>query len=219
MNASDRLISFLPLIFIGLAAVISTRAFFQGSSQSLKMFSRLCILTFVVELVGHLTKEAEVNYWIYNVFHVVYYIYLASIFYHTLKHDTVKSVIPVFYVTFFLFVVYNSLFLQGILSLQTYTLVLGGGFMMFLAGAYFWELFVSTDNESIARDPFFWFSFGFLLYFGGTVPFLGMFNYLSTNFYDFTVFYYTNFSNAFSILLSLLIMVGFLCRKSYQKLS
>lgn len=215
----NQFITVLPLFFIGLAAVISTRAFATSLPLPLKMLSRLCLITFAVELAGHLTRDQNNNFWIYNIFHVFYYIYLANIYYHTLTSENIKMVIPLFYVTFLLFAIFNTLFLQGMHSLQTYTLVLGGSFMIFLAGAYFWELFTSTENESITRDPFFWFSFGYILYFGGTVPFLGMFNYLSNNFYEFTVFYYRNFSNAFSILLSILIMIGFLCRKNFQKSS
>ena len=207
------------MIFIGFTALLSIKAFLIDAPPALRMFARLCIITFLVELVGYLTRERELNHWIYNIFHVFYYIYLANIFYHQLSNDKIKVLIPVFYVTLLLFVIYNTLFIQGLFSLQTYTIVIGGGFIIFLSGAYFWELFISTDHESITRDPFFWFCFGLILYFGGTIPFLGMFNYLSENFYDFTVFYYRNFSNAFSILLSILIMVGFLCRKTYQKLS
>jgi hypothetical protein len=220
MDTFDQVISFLPLFFIGLAALLSIRVFPGESPRPLRMFAQLCIITFLVELTGHLIKgEQNANHWLYNIFHIFYYVYLASIFYQQLKSERIKLLISVFYIVFILFAIYNTLFLQDLFSLQTYPLVIGGAFSIFLSGAYFWELFISTDHESITRDPFFWFTFGLILYFGGTLPFLGMFNYMSDNFYDFTVFYYRYFSNAFSILLNILIMIGFLCRKSYQRLS
>jgi hypothetical protein len=95
--------------------------------------------------------------------------------------------------------------------------VVGGSFVMILALAYFWELLVSTENESITRDPFFWFSFGLIVFYGGTIPFMGMLNYLSERFYDFTVLYQLYIFNGFIIFLNSLILVGFLCRKTFQK--
>ena len=76
---------------------------------------------------------------------------------------------------------------------------------------------VSPDNDKVTRDPFFWVSFALVVYFGCTVPFYGMFNYLETYHYEFTVFYHTYISNTFSIVLNVLIMTAFLCRKRFPK--
>ena len=220
MYSQEQIVSFVPLLFLGLAAVVSGWTLFTDAPPALKMFARLWIATFCVELIGHLTKdEKSPNHWLYNFFHVFYYPYLAHIFYHQLASERIRILIPVFYVAFFAFAVYNTLFGQGFFALQTYTVVLGGAFIFLLAGIYFWELLMSNTGESITRDPFFWLSLGLIIYFGGTLPFLGMFNYMAENFYEFTVFYYRNFSNAFSILLNILIVVAFLCRKDSPKLS
>jgi hypothetical protein len=218
MYSQEQVVSFVPVLFIGLSAAVSTRALFTDAPPALKMFSRLCIITFCVELIGHLTKDETENYWLYNFFHFFYYTYLAHIFYNQLSSDRIKIFIPIFFVAFFAFALYNTLFGQGLYALQTYTMVIGGSFIFLLAGIYFWELIVS-DGESITGDPFFWLSLGLIIYFGGTIPFLGMFNYLLENFYEFTVFYHRNISNAFSILLNILIVVAFLCKKGSPKLS
>jgi hypothetical protein len=218
MWSASKIQSFLPLIFIGLAALISLRAFVTDSVP-LKSLSRLWMVVFVVESIGHFTPEGESNHWLYNVYHYFFYLSLANIFYHQLNNEKNRIAIRVFYIVFTVFVFCNSLFFQGLSSLQTLTVVVGGSFIMFLAGAYFWQLFISTDNEQITRDPFFWLSFGLIVYFGGTIPFLGMLNYLTRNFYEFTVLYHKYISNAFSIFLNITIIVGFLCRKVYPKLS
>ena len=96
--------------------------------------------------------------------------------------------------------------------------IVGGGiFMIFLVAAYFRQLYLSEETESITRDPWFWFSFGFLIHFGGTVPFLGMLNFLWQHYKVFTSFYYIYFSNSFTLMLNLLIITGFLCRRNYQR--
>jgi hypothetical protein len=105
----------------------------------------------------------------------------------------------------------------GISDLQTGVIVAGSVYMVFLAASYFRQLYHSEESEPITRDPWFWFSFGFLIHFGGTVPFLGMLNYLWRHYPEYTRFYYTYFSNTFTVLLNLLIIAGFLCRINYQK--
>jgi len=106
---------------------------------------------------------------------------------------------------------------SGVTRLQTVMLVTGSLFMIFLSASYFRQLYLSEENEMVNRDPWFWFSFGFILYFGCTVPFLGMFNYLWANYKEFTNFYYLFFCNSFAILLNVLIIIGILCRKNFQK--
>ena len=218
MYSQEQLVSFVPLVFIGLSAAVSTKALFTDAPPALKMFARLCIITFAVELMGHLMKDESENYWLYNFFHVFYYTYLAYIFYQELSGERIKILIAVFIVVFFAFAIYNTLFGQGLFALQTYTMVMGGAFIFLLAGVYFWELLVH-DRGSLTRDRFFWLSLSLIIYFGGTIPFLGMFNYLLENFYEFTVFYHRNISNAFSILLNILIVVAFLCKKNNPRLS
>lgn len=104
----DQVISFLPLVFISLAALVSIRAFLMESPGPLRMFARLCVITFFVELTGHLTKEQSPNHWLYNIFNIFYYIYLANIFYHQLRSEKIKILIPVFYVFLILFAIYNT---------------------------------------------------------------------------------------------------------------
>jgi hypothetical protein len=215
----ENLVSFLPLAFIGCAALASTRALIFVENEPLRILAKTWWIMFMVEIVGHYTRGESSNYWLYNVFHFVYYPLLASIYGHILKSEKIRHAISVFYVAFIMFALCNSVFIQGIRPLQTLTLVFGGCFISLLGVLYFWQLFISDDNDSITRDPFFWLSFGLVLYFGGTVPFLGMFNYLHKNFPDFTAFYFTYISNAFSIILNIIIIISFLCRISYPRLS
>lgn len=228
----------LPMVFLSLAVLASLRAFVLNAPLPLKMLSGLLIFSFIVETVGLylriLTPEDKVyqflygsdsageitqNQWLYNIYNFIAIIMLARIFYYQLSSDNLKVVIQFFYPLFTVFFLWNSFFNQGMLAYQTLTFVAGGSFVMFLSGAYFWELLISSDNEKITQDPFFWFSFGLIVCYGGTIPFHGMFNYLRSNFFDFTVFYYTFISNGFSIFLNILIIIGYLCRKNFQKSS
>lgn len=174
---------------------------------------------FLVELAGHITGRMKINnHILYNAFNFFFYMALAFTFYYQLKNKILQRLIKIFYVCFTVFVIINSVFIQGIKTFQTLSAVIGGGFIFFMAITYFWQLYISEESERITHDPFFWFSFGLVAYLGGTIPFLGMLNYLWDNFKEFTKFYFIYVSNAFTILLNILVTIGFLCRRNYPKL-
>lgn len=236
MPGFSELFIFIPLFFVALTAIISLRAFVLDAQISLKMLSGLWMFNFLVEVAGyflrglspedrlykfmyedHVVADVVQNQWLYNILIFVNFIVLAKIFYHVLNSDYVKVTIQFFYILFTAFVMWNTILHQGLFSYQTLTFVVGGCFVMFLSGAYYWELLVSQENEKITRYPFFWISSGLIIYYGGTIPFLGMFNYLGNNFFEFTLFYQTYIFGGFYIFLNILIITGFLCSKNFQK--
>lgn len=219
MIAISDIVLFGPMFVGGLTALVGIRMFFINAPQPIKMLAQLWIVYFTVELIGLITSRIffKSNDWLYNLWYLFSFLYLASIYFKVLERELVRISIQVFYVLFSVFVIINSLFIQGMFMLQTLTYVVGGVFIIYLSVTYFWALLVSPENERITRDPFFWLSFGLIIYFGSTVPFYGMFNYLAKNFFDFTEFYIAYISSAFFIFLNILVIVAFLCKKNYPK--
>lgn len=214
MEDQPSAVLFVASVMMGLTALVSLRVYFVGAPPAMRMLSQLWTIMFALEVVGYFTREG--NVWIYNLFNFLYFFFLAYIYFQVLERELVRLIIQVFYGGFIVFTLINSLFVQGISVFQTLTYVVGGVFVIYLAGAYFWQMLISPDNEKIVRDPFFWVSFGLIVSLGGSVPFFGMLNYLQENFFDFTVFYHRFIvTGVFSIFLSILVMIAFLCRKSY----
>jgi len=210
-------ISWFPLVFVGLAAATSLVSFRNNYPDALKKLSVLWVINFCVDLAGHITKHYHIkNQWMYNIYFWIMYLALAWLYDGQINNKYVHFSIRVFYVLFPLIVVAESI-VAGVKDIQAIMIVTGGVFMIFLSACYFRQLYLSDENEQITRDPWFWFSFGFIIHFGGTTPFLGMLNYLWTHYKAFTNFYYLYFSNSYTILLNILIITGFLCRRSYQK--
>jgi hypothetical protein len=217
MDAWQFILLYLPISVVGLAAATSLLSFRYNYTVSLKMFSILLVFNFLADLAGNITKLLEIkNHWLYNISFWIYFVSLAYLYGRQIESNIIRYIIHGFYVLFAIIALTESI-KSGIEELQTNIFVLGGSFIIFLSTAYFRQLYISEDNEKIARDPWFWFSFGFIIYFGGTVPFLGMFNYLLKNFEDFANFYYLYFSNSFAILLNIFIITGYLCRRNYRK--
>ena len=216
MTSKD-FISWFPLVFVGLAAATSLVSFRNNYPDALKKLSVLWVINFCVDLAGHITKHYHIkNQWMYNIYFWIMYLALAWLYDGQINNKYVRFSIRVFYVLFPLIVVAESI-VAGVKDIQAIMIVTGGVFMIFLSACYFRQLYLSDENEQITRDPWFWFSFGFIIHFGGTTPFLGMLNYLWTHYKAFTNFYYLYFSNSYTILLNILIITGFLCRRSYQK--
>lgn len=211
------LISTLPLLVVGLAAATSLVSFRYDYPLALKKLSAFWVFNFCVDLAGHITKHFGIrNHWLYNIYFWLMYLVLAYLYGQQIRSRPIRNSIRVFYFLFPLLVVAESI-VSGVTQLQTVVLVAGSIFMIFLSASYFRQLYLSEETEMVNSDPWFWFSFGFILYFGCTVPFLGMFNYLWANYKEFTNFYYLFFCNSFAVLLNILIIIGFLCRKSFQR--
>ena len=212
--------SVLPLAFVGVAAIVSLRAFTHHFPVHFKILSVICCLDFAVEIAGLITRMMNIsNHWLYNLLYLFLYPSLMYVYQRALQNTRIRKIIQFFYIGFMALAIINTYYLQEIASLQTLTVVVGNSIIIFLAGAYFWQLYVSEENEKITKDPFFWFSFGFILYFGVTLSFLGMLNYLLEINKEFTRLYHIYILNTFAILMNVLIVIGFLCRKNYQRSS
>jgi len=215
--AAKELLSTFPLFVVGLAAATSLISFRNNYPDVLKKMSVLWVINFCFDLAGHITKHYGIkNHWLYNILFWIMCMSLAHLYDQQIKNKYVHSSIRWFYVLFPLLVLTESI-VVGIRDLQTVIIVTGGIFMIFLAACYFRQLYLSNESERITRDPWFWFSFGFIIHYGTTTPFLGMLNYLWHHYPAFTSFYYSYFSNSFTILLNILIITGFLCQTNYQK--
>jgi hypothetical protein len=210
---TNQFITTLPIIVVGLAAFISLISFRNHYPLALRQMSVLWVVNFLMDLAGHITSSFNIkNHWIYNIYYWILYITLAYLYDKQIQNSFVHKSIRWFFILFPLLIITESV-ISGITDLQPFVIVIGDIFMIYLLVAYFRQLYMKEENESITRDPWFWFSFGFLVHFGGTAPFLGMLKFLWNHYPTFTRFYYSYFSNSFTILLNLLIITGFLCSR------
>jgi hypothetical protein len=211
-------ISWLALGVFGAAAFVSLRSFRHNFPGNLKWLSVLWVLLFFIDVVGSLLKARHFqNLWLYNIFGWLFYLPLAALYYHVIDHAFIRTSIKVFAALFLMLIVADTFLLEGFWQLQSLIIVIGGTAVIILAGAYLRQLYLSDSNENIMRDPWFWFSVAFIVYFGASVPYLGMLNYLWQNYTDFAAVYYSYIYIAFTMLLHCFIIIGFLCRTSFQK--
>jgi hypothetical protein len=211
-------ISWLALGIFGTAAIISLRSFRNNFPDELKFLSVLWVVLFLIDVVGTIMRIRNINnLWLYNIFGWLFYLPLAGLYYQKINHPVVRKSIRVFAMLFTMMIVADTLFIEGFRQLQSLIIVIGGTAIIILAAAYMRQLYQSESNENITRDPWFWFSIAFVVYFGGSVPYLGMLNYLWEHYTDFAAVYYFYIYIGFTMVMHCLIIIGFLCRTNFQK--
>lgn len=211
-------LSWTMLCVFGAAAIVSLFSFRHAHLVGLRKLSLLWITLFLLDLVGYSMREMNLsNHWLYNIYNWIFYTAVVFLYYHQLQSPIVKTIIKIFMIVFPLFILIDSLFIEDIFRLQGLVIVLGGNFIIFAAAAYLQQLYKSNDTERITRDPWFWFSVAFIIYFAAAVPYLGMFNYLWDRYPDFAGMYFYYIYISFTLVLHILMIKGFLCRLNYQK--
>jgi hypothetical protein len=212
-----QIIKILPFVIVGCAAAVSLISFVRHYPSPLQQLSLLWVLNFGVDLAAYIIREqGHYNLWLYNIYFWVSDLVLAYLYGTQIRSKGIQQCIRWFYGLFAVLIVVQTA-IGGITLLQSPVIALGGVFIIFLLSAYLWQMYMCEDTEPITHDPWFWFSIGFLIYYGGTIPFIGMMNFLWAHYPGFTNFYYKYFYNLFIVLLNLLIITGFLCRRNYQK--
>jgi len=219
MALSKFLIEFYPVFFSWAAAIVALIAFRRWMPLHFKLLLVFVFLYAFADTAGAIIGSyyGLKNHFLYNLVWGVQYIIIAYFYYHTLQSRITKRIIIVFFALFPTFFLINACWIQGFYTLQTYSIVLGGSFMLLFAVAYIWQVYTSTETQSIFRDPVFWFSLAWLFYYGLTAPYLGMLNYLLTNFPDFAYDYYIMVIDFSDCLRNLLLIIGFLCNRTATK--
>jgi hypothetical protein len=214
---TNKLLSLVPMLFITAAACTGLWRF-RKLESAVKIMSVAWMLVFLTEATGHTLGFFNIkNHWLYNIFYLLWFLTLALAFRMSLFNKNLKRIIIGFFIFLPLFFILNIFYLQGNKNLQTLFFVAGSCFIIFLALAYFHQLYSSDENERLQNYPFFWFSTGLLLYFGINVLYLGMYNVLIVKFLGLSRIYHHYISIIILILLNLSVLKGFLCRKPSPK--
>lgn len=213
------LIEYYPTVFV-LACGITTLILFRNSwPVSYRILAIFIFLYTIMDTAANILAAfyEQYNHYVYNFLYTIQFLIIPAFFYYHLKSRFLKKAIAYYFIIFPLFVIINTIWFQGIYTLQTFSYVLGGSFALLLCVAYLWQLYISEETHSIFRDPVFWFSLAWLLNFAFTVPYLGMLTYLLNNFPDFAEAYYRLVIDVSDSLRSILLMTGFLCMRVKEK--
>ena len=218
MGISEFLIKFYPVIFSWAASIVALISFRRWMPLHYKLLLVFVFLYAFADTAGAIIGSYYgTNHFFFNIVWGIQYMIISYFYYHTLQSRIIKKIILVFIVLFPIFFLINACWIQGFYKLHTYSIAIGGSFMLLFVIAYIWQVYTSTETQSIFRDPVFWFSLAWLFYYGLTAPYLGMLNYLLNNDPDFAHGYYIWVIDFSDCLRNSLLIIGFLCKKTATK--
>jgi hypothetical protein len=155
----------IPLV---LAAIFSLRAFRLKWPQHLRYFSLYLWASVITESLAILWKDllylhhtrlwhySKYNGWIYNLYFIPLYVFYGLFFNSILPSAQLRVTVRVVTGAFAAFALYNILFLQGMQTINTFTIVSGCSLVIFFSGCYWVSLITSSELPALTRQPEFW---------------------------------------------------------------
>ena len=211
--------NFYTLFFVWLACLTAIFTFRKTLPLSYRGFILLIILLSVLETIanaiGYFGRMK--NHFVWNILYAFELTLVPYFFKSWLHRLSIKKIIGIYIYIFPLFVLINTLWIQGFFTLHTYNYIIGGSFILFLSVAYLGELYTNEESRNIFRNPVFWFSLAYLIYFAVSVPYLGMLNYVVINYPKFATLYYELIFEETNCVYNILLTIGLLCMKARPK--
>jgi len=205
---------FYTLFFVWLTCLTAIAVFRKTQILSYRWFAVFIVFISILETIeNYMAFKSINNHFFFNIIFALELTLLPLFFKYWLHLLKVKKIITGFLFIFPVLLLVNTIWIQGFYTLQTYTYVLGGSFVLLLSVAYLRELYTDEETHNIFRNPVFWFCIAYLIYFAVFVPYFGMLNYLVKNQLEFATKYYLIIIDATICLYNILLTVGFLCMK------
>lgn len=149
----------------------------------LKYFIPFLLLTVVVELLGiWFSYKSIKNYWLYNIFTTIEFIFYSFLFYLHFRRTVFKKIALGFIPFLILSDAANLAFIQGTKYFHTYTFLLGSFFIVVFCCFFLYESILPEHiNQHLSKQPFFWICIGLLIFYLGSVIINALFEYLRSN--------------------------------------
>jgi hypothetical protein len=184
----------------------------------MKVFSWMLFFTIVAELIANWqASNGQNNLRTYNISTSLWAMMAAYIFYEIILFKKVKRVIRIFWVSYPLLIFLNIRYLQRADTLLTNTYAIGSLMIVFLAIAYFYELFHRPQSINLLRTSEFWICSGLLFYNATSLPFLVMINVVNSEKASPMIFLYFIIISLSNILQYPLFIIAFLCKIPIRK--
>ena len=183
-------------IYILIAGLIGVWKWNTLEKAHWKLFSIYLIIIGIVQTLGIFlikNKLSDLNTMIidYGVipfeFLFIYYLY-----YKEAETTFAKNLSTISAIGYVLSSVIQLLLLKpkSAYSFYTFSYLMGNIFLASIILTYFWNLILSNKILDFKKERMFWVSFGMLIFWLGTLPFFGLYNYLDKNYHSIFSIYF-----------------------------
>ncbi|MFC5048776.1 hypothetical protein [Aquimarina hainanensis] len=197
------------------SAIFSSFYFYKYKNSILKFFSFLLWYTFLNELLGIFIADfiSRFNALIYNIYHIINFLFLFIIYKKTIKNIKLKQYIKYFLLIYLIAFFINGFYENYLIEFQTIPHIIGASLMLITIGFYFVELLNSEKVLNINRYLLFWISVGLLIFFVGNIPFRVVRNYYA-DLPGISILFLINI--VLTIIMNICFIIGFICSSKKQ---
>jgi len=210
--------TFWPLIPPVIAFLSSITIYLLKDRQAyLRYFPLFLLVVCIEESVSFYRQSIHVlnNLFYYNPYTILVCCFYFMTIYWIIRSKKVKKIIILLVILYPVVAAINILFIQKN-TFHTITYSIGGLIIVALCVYYFFELFQTTTNVNLLRQPSFWICCGLLFYYSCTFPLYGFNNLLASA--SLTVIKNLIFVfQILDVLLYLSFTIAFLCRLRVRK--
>ncbi|MBC8756336.1 hypothetical protein H2O64_16800 [Kordia sp. YSTF-M3] len=196
-------------------AIVASIYFYKYKSTYLKYFIIYLWYIAINEAIGKYSSEvlAIYNLIIYNIYLLISFSFLFSVYWNFLKYKKYKKTVFIFGVIYIIFFTVNGLFFENYTKdLVTYPFIMASCFLIITVTFYFIEILNSEKVLNVTRDLLFWISVGVVLFNIGVIPWVITLKHYSESFAAMNTLF-----RVLILILNICYIVGFICSHKIQK--
>jgi len=213
------LLSYFYISILGFSFLSSLISFRLDYPFHLKLFSVLLGITFVVEFIAYfLTRQLHLqnNVLLYNFFILVEFWCYSFYYLHIIRLPVIQKIILVYLSLFPLFWGYTTFFVFAINIWNSYVIIVGSFFTIFMSVLYYYQLFTSKELVRLKNCPEFWIATALIFFYSCQLPIMGTLNFIGSN-YRLLAQKFIVLQNILNILMYLMFIYSFLCKINTAK--
>ena len=188
LGAMSKVIQHIYIIPLFVSAALGLRCIRLRWPTPYITFSILVLSVFFVEVLAILWKYhiigipnhpwSSSNLWIYNVFLLPQYLLYMALYYQVIRSAAIRKIIIALAVFYTVFALLNIFYIQHINNIDSLTLAVSSGIVIFLTIAYFEQLRKEEQLIRLTTHPMVWISLGAFIFHTANLPYLIGLNYL-----------------------------------------
>ena len=165
-------------VFSTLLPVIAAIFYYRRFNKTFKILAVFFILSalFDLALIVVLKLGLQNNAPLLHLFVVISILFLSIVYYRTLGNGLLKKLIVVLVVLALLFVIFNSLFIEGIWAFPSISNTVQSVLFITFSLFYFYQLLSNQEVIHIEKQGLFWINAGVLVYFSSNIFLFMLFN-------------------------------------------
>lgn len=210
------LLQYLYISLIGLAFLSSLVSFRLDYPFHLKLFSIIIGAAFLTEILAVFVTKTfhfKTNLPVYNIFILLEFWGYGFYFYKITSRTAIKKLIQFYLYLFPVFWMFTTFFYFKLGIWNSYSIIIGSFFTICFSVGYYYQFFTSHSliNIQLRKHAEFWIATGLILFYSCQLPYVGMLNFLMTN-YPGLATGLLPLLQIFNILMYSIFIYAFLCR-------